>query len=83
MNDIEIVYTPWSNLKKTDGMDVGQVGFHKEKEVRKMKVAKRNNAVVNRLDKTKKEAHPGKILYMNLMQFSIFIIRESKEEYIQ
>jgi hypothetical protein len=22
----------WTNLKKTDGMEVGQVGIHKEKE---------------------------------------------------
>ena len=33
MNNIEVVYTLWSNLKKTPGMEVGQVGFHKEKEV--------------------------------------------------
>jgi hypothetical protein len=25
-NDVQIVYTPWSNLKKTASMDVGQVG---------------------------------------------------------
>lgn len=34
MNDVDVVYTMWSNLKKTDGMEVGQVGFHREKEVR-------------------------------------------------
>lgn len=39
-------------------MEVGQVGFHKEKEVRKIKVAKRINAIVNRLDKTRKEEFP-------------------------
>lgn len=33
MNDIDVVYTMWSNLKKTPGMEVGQVGFHKDKEV--------------------------------------------------
>ena len=33
MNNIEVVYTMWDNLKKTGGMDVGQVGFHKHKEV--------------------------------------------------
>lgn len=58
MNDIDIVYTMWSNLKKTQGMEVGQVGFHKEKEVRKIKVAKRSNEIVNRLNKTKREEHP-------------------------
>lgn len=57
MNDLEIIYTMWSNLKKTDGMDVGQVGFHREKDVRKIKVQKRNNEIVNRLVKTKREEH--------------------------
>lgn len=34
MNDVDVVYTLWSNLKKTPAMEVGQVGFHKDKEVR-------------------------------------------------
>lgn len=38
MNNIDIVYTMWDNLKKTAGMDVGQVAFHKGKDVRKMRV---------------------------------------------
>lgn len=59
MNDVGVVYTMWSNLKKTAGMEVGQVGFHKESEVRKIKVAKRINEIVNRLNKTKKENQPG------------------------
>lgn len=58
MNDVDVVYTSWGNLKKTQGMEVGQVGFHKEREVRKIKVAKRNNEIINRLKKTKTEAHP-------------------------
>lgn len=33
VNNIDIVYTPWSNLKKTANMDVGQVGFHNSKMV--------------------------------------------------
>lgn len=58
MNNIDIVYTMWENLKKTAGMDVGQVSFYKDKDVRKMKVDKRINETVNRLNKTKTEAHP-------------------------
>lgn len=58
MNDVDVVYTMWSNLKKTDGMDVGQVGFFRDKEVRKIRVAKRNNEIVNRLNKTKSERQP-------------------------
>lgn len=33
MNDVDVVYTMWSNLKKTEGMEVGQVAFHREREV--------------------------------------------------
>ena len=34
MNNIAVVYTPWDNLKKTADMDVGQIGFHSDKEVK-------------------------------------------------
>ena len=43
----------WDNLHKTNGMDVGQIGFHKQKAVRKIRLASRENAIVNRLNKTK------------------------------
>ena len=33
MNNVDVVYTLWSNLRKSHGMVVGQVGFHKDKEV--------------------------------------------------
>lgn len=58
MNNIDIVYTMWENLKKTPSMEVGQVSFHEPKKVRKMRVEKRINEVVNRLNKTKIESHP-------------------------
>ena len=32
-----------------------KVGFHKDKEVRKIRVSKRENHIVNRLNKTKRE----------------------------
>ncbi|XP_039273504.2 coiled-coil domain-containing protein 25-like [Styela clava] len=58
LNNIQMVYTFWSNLKKTGDMAVGQVGFHNSKEVRLIKVEKRINDVVNRLNKTKVENFP-------------------------
>ncbi|XP_055694291.1 coiled-coil domain-containing protein 25 [Lutzomyia longipalpis] len=58
MNNIDIVYTMWDNLKKTAGMDVGHVAFHRDKDVRKIRVEKRINEIVNRLNKTKTERHP-------------------------
>ncbi|CBH11835.1 hypothetical protein, conserved [Trypanosoma brucei gambiense DAL972] len=53
LNNVRVVYTPWSNLHKTDGMEVGQVGFHKESLRRYHTVEKKNNAMLNKLEKTK------------------------------
>ncbi|KFD54187.1 hypothetical protein M514_04964 [Trichuris suis] len=53
MNNVQVIYTPWSNLKKTGDMDVGQVGFKDKNLVRYVTVEKRDNAIVNRLNKTK------------------------------
>nr|BAN21147.1 conserved hypothetical protein [Riptortus pedestris] len=58
MNDVDVIYTMWSNLKKTDAMEPGQVAYFKDREVRKIRVAKRINEIVNRLNKTKREEHP-------------------------
>ena len=44
-NEIDVVYTMWDNLKKTAGMDVGQVGFHKQKEVINMDLQNHQNII--------------------------------------
>jgi len=33
-DNIQVIYTPWSNLKKTGDMATGQVSFHKSHLVR-------------------------------------------------
>nr|XP_046920046.1 coiled-coil domain-containing protein 25-like isoform X3 [Dermatophagoides farinae]XP_046920047.1 coiled-coil domain-containing protein 25-like isoform X3 [Dermatophagoides farinae] len=53
ISNLNIVYTFWTNLKKTADMEVGQVGFHDYKQVRSISVQKRINEIVNRLNKTK------------------------------
>uniref|UniRef100_H3C503 Coiled-coil domain-containing protein 25 n=1 Tax=Tetraodon nigroviridis TaxID=99883 RepID=H3C503_TETNG len=58
MNNISVVYTPWANLKKTGDMDVGQIGFHRQKDVKTVAVEKKINEIVNRLEKTKAERYP-------------------------
>lgn len=58
LNDVKVVYTPWANLKKTQGMEAGAVGFHDEKNKRYRKVVK-ENVIVNRLKKTKREEKPN------------------------
>lgn len=58
VNNLDIVYTPAGNLRKTPSMTVGQVGFFNEKAVKKMKVDRKSNEIVNRLNRTKKELYP-------------------------
>ncbi|XP_049721675.1 coiled-coil domain-containing protein 25 isoform X2 [Elephas maximus indicus] len=58
MNNVNVVYTPWSNLKKTADMDVGQIGFHRQKDVKIVTVEKKMNEILNRLEKTKMERFP-------------------------
>nr|CCC91043.1 conserved hypothetical protein [Trypanosoma congolense IL3000] len=53
LNNVRIVFTPWSNLHKTDAMEVGQVGFHKESLRRYHTVEKKNGPMLNKLEKTK------------------------------
>ncbi|KAG8528075.1 uncharacterized protein KY384_006991 [Bacidia gigantensis] len=52
--NITIIYTPWSNLKKDGGMATGQVGFHDSRKTKRILVPVRINAIINRLEKTKK-----------------------------
>ena len=54
---VDIVYTPWENLLKKESMEVGQVGFKKQKQVSKTTVHK-NNTIVNRLNRSKREEYP-------------------------
>ncbi|KAJ5689767.1 Coiled-coil domain-containing protein 25 [Penicillium macrosclerotiorum] len=56
--NITIIYTPWSNLKKDGSMATGQVSFHNPKLVRKILVRERENPIVNRLNKTRVEKFP-------------------------
>lgn len=57
-DNVTIIYTPWSNLRKDASMATGQVSFHDQKMVKKVHVPVRQNAIVNRLNKTKVEKFP-------------------------
>ena len=52
-DNIYVIYTPWSNLRKAKDMEVGTIGFKSEKNVKRIFVDKRDNAIVKRLEKTK------------------------------
>lgn len=49
---VTIVYTPWTNLNKTNGMDVGQVGFHDNALALKKTITKNAN-IYKVLEKTR------------------------------
>lgn len=57
-DNITVIYTPWSNLKKDGSMATGQVGFKDQRKVKKIHVPQRENPIVNRLNKTKVEKFP-------------------------
>ncbi|KHN97109.1 uncharacterized protein MAM_05218 [Metarhizium album ARSEF 1941] len=57
-DNVTVVYTPWSNLRKDGSMDTGQVSFKDARKVRRVLVPARDNAVVNRLNKTRVEKRP-------------------------
>ncbi|KAF4511638.1 hypothetical protein G6O67_003417 [Ophiocordyceps sinensis] len=54
-DNIPVIYTPWSNLKKDGSMEVGQVSFKDQRKVKRVLVVQRENPIVNRLNKTKVE----------------------------
>uniref|UniRef100_A0A2K5LVV9 Coiled-coil domain-containing protein 25 n=1 Tax=Cercocebus atys TaxID=9531 RepID=A0A2K5LVV9_CERAT len=58
MNHVNVVYMPRSNLKKTADMDVGQTGFHRQKDVKIVIGEKKVNEILNQLEKTKVEWFP-------------------------
>lgn len=55
LNDVRVVYTPWSNLKKTGDMADGQVGFHKEELRSYHTIASKNRQMLKALEKTRVE----------------------------
>ncbi|EXJ70617.1 uncharacterized protein A1O5_06688 [Cladophialophora psammophila CBS 110553] len=57
-DNITVIYTPWSNLRKDASMATGQVSFHDPKMVKKVHVPVRQNPIVNRLNKTREERFP-------------------------
>ncbi|KAK7403486.1 hypothetical protein QQX98_010765 [Neonectria punicea] len=57
-DNITVIYTPWSNLKKDGSMEIGQVSFKDHRKVKRVLVPQRENPIVNRLSKTKVEQKP-------------------------
>ncbi|KAN0011830.1 hypothetical protein ACTFIV_000492 [Dictyostelium citrinum] len=52
---VDIVYTPWANLKKTAGMEAGQVLYHNEREVKYVRNVRKEPKIINRIEKTREK----------------------------
>jgi predicted ribosome quality control (RQC) complex YloA/Tae2 family protein len=52
---VSVCYTLWENLKKTSSMDIGEVGFKKEDDVRVAHGIVKNADLLKRLNKTREE----------------------------
>lgn len=52
-DQVNIIYTPWTNLRKNSNMATGQVGFKQVDATKKHHVVTKKNDILNRLDKTK------------------------------
>ena len=55
LNNVTIIYTPVDNLHTDGSMDVGTVTFHNPQKVKRILVAKKDNAILNKINRTKRE----------------------------
>lgn len=55
LNNIVVIYTPVDNLRSDGLMDVGTVTFVNPQKIKRVLVAKKENSIVNKLNKTKRE----------------------------
>lgn len=55
LNNISIIYTPVDNLRSDGSLDTGTVTFVNPQKLRRVHVTKKDNAIINKLNKTKTE----------------------------
>lgn len=55
LNNITVIYTPVDNLRSDGLTDIGTVTFVNGQKLKRIHIAKRDNAVVNQLNRTKHE----------------------------
>lgn len=75
-SDVSIIYTPWTNLKKDGSMVAGQVGFKDSSQVKRILISRRENSIVNRLNKTREEKFPD----LHMEKESILQGKRKKEQ---
>ncbi|MCJ1372648.1 hypothetical protein MMC20_003873 [Loxospora ochrophaea] len=82
-DNVTIIYTPWSNLKKDGSMAVGQVSFHDPRKTRRILVPTRLNPIVNRLTKTRTEIYPATDHLITIRESHLASLRKRKQEVAQ
>lgn len=55
LNNITIIYTPVDNLHTDGSMDVGTVTFKNPQKLKRIMINKKDNSIINKLNKTKTE----------------------------
>ncbi len=55
---VDVIYTPASNLKKTISMEVGAVSYHNHKQVKKIEGVEKDRDMLKAIEKTQKESFP-------------------------
>ena len=64
------MFTPFTNLKKTAGMDDGQVGYHNQKLEFFINNVAKDRMMLKKIEKTRKEEYPNfKEVYDNRLKF--------------
>eukprot|EP00920_Eleutheroschizon_duboscqi_P020934 GHVT01049383.1.p1 GENE.GHVT01049383.1~~GHVT01049383.1.p1 ORF type:complete len:216 (+),score=38.15 GHVT01049383.1:852-1499(+) len=58
MHAIDVTYTPWSNLKKTEAMKTGEVGMVDDKVVYHLKAVTRDRQMLKELERSRTSAQP-------------------------
>lgn len=71
---VKIVYTLWANLLKNGSMAIGQVGFKNGRDIYYTNADTRDNAIVNRLNKTRVEKDTSEIKGQILPSLYVFLI---------
>ena len=51
LDKVTVCYTPWDNLKKTNSMEIGEVGFKDQHKVNYVSNVTKNNEILKRLKK--------------------------------
>ena len=51
LDKVTVCYTPWENLKKTNSMEIGEVGFKDQHKVNYVSNVTKNNEILKRLKK--------------------------------